>query len=45
VEASALVTGWGELKPDSLPLSEIARLRKEASELVDKVQFDAGPGS
>ncbi len=45
VEATALVTSWGELKPDSLPLSEIARLRKEASELVDKVQFDAGPGT
>lgn len=45
VEATGLVKSWGELKPDSLPLAEIARLRKEASELVDKVQFDAGPGS
>jgi iron(III) transport system substrate-binding protein len=45
VEASDLVKSWGELKPDNLPLAEIARLRKEASELVDKVQFDAGPGS
>jgi iron(III) transport system substrate-binding protein len=45
VEASDLVKSWGELKPDSLPLAEIARLRKDASELVDKVQFDAGPGS
>ena len=45
VEAAAIVKSWGELKPDSLPLSEIARLRKEASELVDKVQFDAGPAS
>jgi iron(III) transport system substrate-binding protein len=45
VEAADLVKSWGELKPDSLPLAEIARLRKEASELVDKVQFDAGPAS
>jgi iron(III) transport system substrate-binding protein len=45
VETTELVKSWGELKPDSLPLGEIARLRKEASELVDKVQFDAGPGS
>jgi iron(III) transport system substrate-binding protein len=45
VDATDLVKSWGELKPDSLPLGEIARLRKDASELVDKVQFDAGPGS
>jgi iron(III) transport system substrate-binding protein len=45
VDASDLVKSWGELKPDSLPLAEIGRRRKQASELVDKVQFDAGPGS
>ncbi len=45
VDATPLVKSWGELKPDSLPLAEIGRLRKEASELVDRVQFDAGPGS
>ena len=45
VDTSELVKSWGELKPDSLPLAEIARLRKDASELVDKVQFDGGPGS
>lgn len=45
VDASELVKSWGELKPDSLPLAEIGRLRKDASELVDRVQFDAGPGS
>ncbi len=45
VEASDLVKSWGELKPDMLPLEKIASLRKQASELVDKVQFDAGPGS
>jgi len=43
--ASDLVKGWGELKPDAIPLSQIAALRKKASELVDKVRFDAGPNS
>ena len=30
----------GELKIDPLPLTEIARHRKQASALVDKVGFD-----
>jgi len=45
VKASEFVQSWGELKPDSLPLAKIAELRKKASELVDKVHFDAGPNS
>lgn len=45
VEASEFVNSWGPLKPDPLPLAKIAELRKKASELVDKVHFDAGPGS
>jgi len=45
VEASDLVKGWGALKADPLPLQEIAKLRRAASELVDKVGFDEGPGS
>ena len=45
VKASALVESWGPLKADPLPLSKLADLRKAASELVDKVQFDAGPGN
>ncbi len=45
VKASALVESWGSLKPDPLALSKIAELRKKASELVDKVKFDLGPGS
>ncbi len=45
VEPSEIVRSWGELKADPLPLKRLAELRKEASELVDKVQFDAGPGS
>lgn len=34
------VAGMGELKPDTIPLAEIARHRKAASLLVDKVGFD-----
>jgi iron(III) transport system substrate-binding protein len=39
------VQSFGELKPDSTPLAEIAKNRKMASDLVDKVGFNAGPGS
>mgnify|MGYP000928136156 CR=1 FL=1 len=45
VEPSAVVKSWGTLKADQLPLAAIAKHRKKASELVDKVGFDAGPGS
>jgi iron(III) transport system substrate-binding protein len=45
VKASAIVESWGTLKADTLSLSKVAELRKKASELVDKVHFDAGPGS
>ncbi|MFN0262521.1 Fe(3+) ABC transporter substrate-binding protein [Tepidamorphus sp. 3E244] len=45
VAPSDLVASWGEIKPDSLSLSEIAEKRKVASELVDKVGFDNGPAS
>jgi iron(III) transport system substrate-binding protein len=34
------VESFGELKIDSVPLSEIVSHRKLASELVDKVGFD-----
>lgn len=43
VEPSAIVKAWGTLKPDGLALENIAKYRKKASELVDKVGFDAGP--
>jgi iron(III) transport system substrate-binding protein len=43
VPPSAIVRSWGPLKPDPLPLENIAKYRKRASELVDKVGFDAGP--
>lgn len=45
VAPSDRVKSWGELKADTLPLDKIATLRKKASELVDKVGFDGGPGS
>ena len=45
VQPSAIVQSWGTLKADQLPLENIAKYRKRASELVDKVNFDAGPGS
>jgi iron(III) transport system substrate-binding protein len=43
VPASELVQSWGTLKADPLPLTKIAELRKKASELIDRVQFDQGP--
>ena len=45
VAPSKVVQSWGKLHPDKLPLEDIANLRKKASELVDKVGFDAGPSS
>jgi iron(III) transport system substrate-binding protein len=45
VPPSEIVQSWGKLKPDPLPLENIAKYRKKASELVDKVQFDSGPSS
>jgi len=45
IEPSAIVSAWGTLKPDTLPLAEIAKNRKAASEMVDKVGFDEGPAS
>jgi iron(III) transport system substrate-binding protein len=45
VAPSEIVASWGTLKADPLPLENIAKYRKRASELVDKVNFDAGPSS
>lgn len=42
---SDTVKGWGTFKSDTVKLEDIARLRRKASELVDKVNFDAGPGA
>lgn len=45
VAPSELIASWGTPKPDTLPLATIGKLRKKASELVDKVRFDQGPNS
>ena len=45
VKATDLVESWGPLKADPIPLSKIAEFRKKASEMVDRVRFDAGPNS
>ena len=45
VAVSQQIAAWGTPKPDPLPLAEIGKLRKAASELVDKVRFDQGPNS
>ncbi len=39
-EASEIVRSFGTINPDTLPLTEIAKNRKAASRLVDKVGFD-----
>jgi iron(III) transport system substrate-binding protein len=44
VPPSDVVKSWGTLKADSLPLENVAKFRKRASELMDKVQFDQGAG-
>ncbi|MFA5682988.1 MAG: Fe(3+) ABC transporter substrate-binding protein [Lysobacteraceae bacterium] len=40
VELDPVVASFGEMKIDALPLTEIARHRRLASELVDRVGFD-----
>jgi iron(III) transport system substrate-binding protein len=45
VKASEMVESWGPLKADPMPLAKIGELRKKASEMIDRVRFDAGPNS
>lgn len=45
VAVSDRVKAWGTLKADKLPLADIAKNRKKASEIMDKVGFDQGPGA
>lgn len=40
VELDPVVASFGEMNIDPLPLTEVARYRKQASELADKVGFD-----
>jgi iron(III) transport system substrate-binding protein len=44
VEVDPTVAAWGDLKPDTLPLSDIAANKQKAAEIVDRVTFDEGPG-
>ena len=45
LEPSEIVKSFGTLTADTLPLSEIAKNRKAASEMVDRVGVDDGPSS
>jgi len=45
VPLSDLVASWGTFKTDTLSIDEIAKHRKAASMLVDKVGYDDGPSS
>ena len=45
VAVSKTVDSWGKLKPDALAFDKIGALRKKASQIMDKVGFDAGPGA
>ena len=40
VKVNAVIESFGILKPDTMPLTEVAKYRKRASELVDQVGFD-----
>jgi iron(III) transport system substrate-binding protein len=40
VAVNPIVAGYGQLKPDALPLAKIAEHKKAAADLVDKVGFD-----
>jgi iron(III) transport system substrate-binding protein len=40
IQLDETVASFGPMKPDTLPISEIAKHRKAASQLVDKVAFD-----
>lgn len=44
-KTSDLVKGFGQIKPDTLALETIAKHRKAASRLVDKVGYNDGPSS
>ncbi|BAT58072.1 iron uptake protein A1 precursor [Variibacter gotjawalensis] len=40
IKVNPTIAGYGDVKPDSTPLSKIAAERKAAADLVDKVGFD-----
>ncbi|MET0598425.1 MAG: Fe(3+) ABC transporter substrate-binding protein [Mesorhizobium sp.] len=45
LEPTEIVKEFGELKADTLGLADIAKHRREASEMVDRVGLDDGPSS
>jgi iron(III) transport system substrate-binding protein len=45
IEPDAYTRSLGALKPDTLPLETIGKNRKSAAQLMEKVQFNLGPGS
>ncbi|MBC8130967.1 MAG: Fe(3+) ABC transporter substrate-binding protein [Rhizobiaceae bacterium] len=45
IAVSDAVKAFGELKPDTMPLAEIAKHRTKASEIVDEIGYDNGPQS
>jgi iron(III) transport system substrate-binding protein len=45
LEPSEMVKSFGTLNADTLPLAEIGKNRKAASEMVDRVGLDDGPSS
>jgi iron(III) transport system substrate-binding protein len=40
VKKSELVASWGEFTPDSLNLTEVAKMRPAALKLIEEVNFD-----
>ena len=40
IKVNPTIAAYGTLKPDALPLAEIAKNKKGAANLVDKVGFD-----
>lgn len=40
VKPSEMVLSWGEFKEDNISLTEVAKYREQALQLVDKVKFD-----
>jgi iron(III) transport system substrate-binding protein len=45
VAIDPLIRALGEVVPDSLPIETLSKQRKTASEIVDRVGFNQGPGS
>lgn len=43
LKPNKVIQDLGTMKPDPLPMWELAKYRKQASEIVDKVDFDGGP--